>query len=93
MLHAKFGANRSNCLRGVLKSTFFICPDFVKEKLQRKWVWPTPHNTAQLREHVDLTFNNVQHIMWELWAFAFKMARPAGHFWCLSHGGHSIAPL
>ena len=96
MLHAKFGANRSNCLGGVQKSAFFIYPDFVNGKLQRKLAWPIPHNSAQFREQVDVAFNNVLHIMWDLWAknaFALKIAPPAGDFGCVSYRGHSIAPL
>ena len=96
MLHAKFGANWSNCLGGVRKSLFFIYCDYVNGKLPQKWAWPTPHNSAQLREHEDIRFNNVRHIMWELWdknTFALKIAPPAVHFWCVSHRRHSIAPL
>ena len=26
-------------------------------------------------------------------AFALKIAPPAGHFWCVGHSGHSVAPL
>ena len=95
MLPAKFGANWSNCLGGVWKSKFYICGDFSNGKIPQKLAWPTPHNSAELREHVDIGFNNVQHVMWELWAksaFALKIAPPAVHFWCVSHRGHSIAP-
>ena len=67
MLHAKFSANWSNCLGGVRKSRFCICHDFANGKLARKWAWPTPNNSAEFREHGDIIFNNVQHIMWELW--------------------------
>ena len=66
MLHAKFGANHSNCLGGVRKSRFFICRDFVNGKVMRKWAWPTPNNSAECREHIGMRFNNVQHIQWEL---------------------------
>ena len=54
MLHAQFGANWSNCLGGVRKSRFFICREFANGKLLRKWAGPTPHNSAELREHVDV---------------------------------------
>lgn len=96
MLHAKFGANQSNRLGGVRKSTFFICGDLANGKLPRKWAWLTSHNSAEFREHVNRRFNNVRHIMWELLAknaFALKIAPPAGHFWCVSYRGQSIPPL
>ena len=65
MLHAKFGANRSNRLGRVQISTFFICSNFVNGKLPRKEAWLTPHNSAEFREHVDITMWD---IMWELCA-------------------------
>ena len=68
MLHANFGANQSNCLGGVRKSRFIICRDVQNGKLLQKWAGPTPHNSSEFREHVDIRFNNVQHIMWDLWA-------------------------
>ena len=96
MLHSKFGANRSNRLGGVRKSRFFVVCNFMNGKLLWKWVWPTSHNSAQFCEHVDMRFEKVWHVMWDLWAknaFALKMAPPAGHFWCVSYGGQSIPPL
>ena len=45
---------------------------------------PTPHTSAELKEHVDLRFNNVQHIMWELWAkktFTCKIAKYSAACW------------
>ena len=52
MLHSKFGANWSNRLGRVIA----------------KWAWPTPRNLAVMREHVDVRYNIVRQIMWELWA-------------------------
>ena len=66
MLHAQFGANRSNCLGGVLKKSFFLCRDFANKKLAQKWAWPTPNNSAECREHIGMRFNKVQHIQWDL---------------------------
>ena len=63
MLHANFGANPSNRLGGVRKSMFSFCPDFANGKLHPKWAWPTSHNSTEFREHVDICFNNVRHIM------------------------------
>ena len=34
-------------------------------KLLQKWAWPTSHNSTELKEHVDIRFNNVPCIMWE----------------------------
>ena len=59
MRHAKFGANHSNCLGGVRKSTFFICRDFANGKLAQKWAWPTSNNSVEFREHIGMRFNNV----------------------------------
>ena len=87
MLHAKFDANRSNCL--VRERTFFIHHDFANGKLLQKWAWPTLNNSAEFRENMDMRFSNVQHIMWELWAknaLALKIVPPTGHFWCESQG-------
>ena len=59
-------------------------------KVTAKCAGHTPHNSAQLSEHVDLRLNHVLHIMWELWAknaFALKIAPPAGLFWCVSLQG------
>ena len=42
---------------------FFKFCDFVNGTLWRKQAWPTPNNSAELREHADVTFNNVQHIV------------------------------
>ena len=72
MLLAKSGANWSNCQGGVGKSTFFLCGDFANGNLPRKLAWPTSHNSAEFREHVDIT--SLSHIMWELfgttgWSF------------------------
>ena len=78
------------------KSRFFIVCNFANGKLMQKWVWPTPNNSAQFREHIGMRFNNVQYIKWELWAkkaFALKIASPAVDFWCVGHRGHSKAPL
>ena len=66
MLHAKFGANHSNCLGGVRKSRFFICRDFANGKLLQKWAWPTSNNSAKFREYIYVRINNVEHIKWEL---------------------------
>ena len=66
MLHAKFGANRSNHLGGVRKSKFFIFRNFANGNLSQKWASPTSHNSAQFREHIVVRFKNVQHIMREL---------------------------
>ena len=83
MIHTKFGANWSNHQGGVRNSRFFICRDFANGKLLQKWVRPTSHNSAELREHGEISFNNVRHIMWEFWAknaLTWKIAPPAGHF-------------
>ena len=96
MLHAKFGANRSNCLGGVRKSTFFICCDFAMGNQTQKWAWPTSHNLATFRVHVDKRIKNARNLMWELFAkisFLLKIVPPAGHFSCLDHRGQSIPPL
>ena len=94
MIYAKFDANWSNCLGRVRKSLFFIYGDFCEWKSQ--WAWCTPSNSAESREHADIRFNNVQHIMWELWAknaFALKTVPPAGNFWGVSYKGQSTPPV
>ena len=52
--------------------------------------------SADLREHVDIQLLTLCNIVLELWAknaFTLKIAPPAGHFWYVSHRGHSITPL
>ena len=77
------------------RSTFFIFVGFVDGNLLRTWVWLKSHNSAQFREHVDVRFKIVQHIMWELLgknAFVLITESPAGYFWCESYGGQVISP-
>ena len=57
MLHAKFGANQSNHVGGVRKSTFFICRNFENGKLPQKWAWPTTYNSAEFREQVNINID------------------------------------
>ena len=86
-----FGPDMSVCFNhnGLEIVAFFIFAIFFLIESYRK-------SGREFREHVDMMFNNVQHIMWELWAknaFALKIAPPAGYFWCVSYRGQSIPPL
>ena len=58
-LHAKFSANRSNCLGGVWKSFSFFAILRIETKLKQNLAWPTSHNSAEFREYVDMRFKNV----------------------------------
>ena len=86
LAHASGGSTDATCevwckfvksSRRSLKKQVFHLSWFCEFKVIAKWAWPTPHNLAVFREHVDIRFNNVQHIMWELWAknsFTCKIA-------------------
>ncbi len=65
-VRAKFHTDWTKPQGGVKKSRFSSFRDFAKKNYRRKWVWPSPCDSASFRECDDIKFLNVRHTVWEL---------------------------